>query len=71
MKNSENEIRYSEFEQEPTRDWVFSYQQKSRLELLVDKVQRLRHELKLSRELSLDLYNKVQKLKAKRKKAKK
>lgn len=71
MKNSENEIHYSEFEQGPDKHWVFTYQQKSRLELLVDKVQRLRHELKLSRELSLDLYNKVQKLKAKRKKAKK
>lgn len=51
MKNSENEIRYSEFEQEPTKDWVFSYRHKNRLERLVEEVQLLRARLKISGEI--------------------
>lgn len=51
MKNSENEIRYSEFEQEPTKDWVFSYRHKNRLERLVEEVQLLRARLKISSEI--------------------
>lgn len=51
MKNSENEIRYSEFEQEPTKDWVFSYRHKNRLERLVEEVQHLRAQLRISREI--------------------
>lgn len=71
MKKSENEIRYSEFEQEPTKDWVFSYRDKNRLERLVDEVRHLRAELKISRKLALDLYSQLRKLKEKRKRAKK
>jgi len=73
MKNSENEIRYSEFEQEPTKEWVFSYRDKNRLERLVDEVQLLRSQLRISRELVRSLMNAEEKrvLKEKRKKAKK
>lgn len=73
MKNSENEIRYSEFEQEPTRDWVFSYRHKNRLERLVEDVRHLRAQLRISREIVRALLdadnNRV--LKEKRKRAKK
>lgn len=73
MKNNENEIRYSEFEQEPTKDWVFSYRHKNRLERLVEEVQLLRAQLRISRELVRSLMSAEEKrvLKEKRKRAKK
>lgn len=72
MKNSENEIRYSEFEQEPTKEWIFSYRDKNRLERLVEEVQLLRAQLRISRELVRSLLDADKKrvLKEKRKRAK-